>query len=97
MYFAYTSALKGVVKDYPYTCKDAWEGMILLFPEPGEKGDYNFLWQYLVASAQKSFLFFLLFLQPPSYSFQGKSFFIDSDVLLFYLSYVLARQISYEK
>lgn len=48
--------------------------LTLLFAEPAGEGDDNCLWQYLVASAQNAFLFFLLFLQPLSYSFQGKSF-----------------------
>lgn len=66
IYLAYISPLKYIMTHCLHIHKNEWEGIILLFPEPAGKGDYNFLWQYLVASAPKSFLFFLLFLQPLS-------------------------------
>lgn len=72
IHFVYIWALKGVVKDYPYIQR-TWENTILLFPEPGGKGDYNFPWQYLVVLAHRFSLFFPLFLQSLSYSFQAKS------------------------
>jgi len=70
VHFVCVSAWRGIVKDYPHIQK-TWEGTILLFP--GGKARYNFLWQYLVVLPCISSLFFPLFLESLSYSFQGKS------------------------